>query len=317
MRTSTEPDPVGHSHQRILEGQAEALLLEDLAELALHRLGRFVRHHAEAGGKRVSRPDGAAQQVDRLGQLLLELPHSPGPLLLHHPVGQQRAHDRHQDGEQERAGERQGGQAETEADAHGGEDEALDGHRRPGLLERQAEIAKLRHPRENPAQGTALIEAAKQILAGVLLECLLAELPELLERPPLARRAPATPRAGARWRHRPQRDRQEDQCRARSRCGGQSGYHFDRRAVRRGSRRVGEQHGREIHAVRLEPVGAARPDAGRLVPAQDPLALVGPLALEDEDVLHGDDVAFHADDLGDLHDLAGAVGEPARPGPRR
>ena len=36
-----------------------------------------------------------------------------------------------------------------------------------------------------------------------------------------------------------------------------------------------------------------------------------PVALKDEDVLHGDDVAFHADDLRDLHHLAGAVAEAA------
>ena len=181
-----------------------------------------MRRPAESGcPARMARPE----QVDRLRQLLLELPHSPGPLLLHHPVGQQRAHDRHQDGEQEGAGERQGGQAETEADAHGGEDEALDGHRRPGLLERQAEIAQLRHPREDPAQGTALIEAAKQILAGVLLHAL-AELPELLERPPLASALPPHLEQ-QRERHRPQRDRQEDQCRRDPGAGGQSGYHFD------------------------------------------------------------------------------------------
>ena len=34
-----------------------------------------------------------------------------------------------------------------------------------------------------------------------------------------------------------------------------------------------------------------------------------PVALKDEDVLHRDDVAFHADDLGDAHHLAGAVAE--------
>src|ERR1700704_1613197 len=57
----------------------------------------------------------------------------------------------------------------------------------------------------------------------------------------------------------------------------------------------------------LDELGA---DPGRLEAALD-LALDDARLLEHEDVLHDDDVAFHALDFGDVGDLPGAVLEPA------
>ena len=67
-----------------------------------------------------------------------------------------------------------------------------------------------------------------------------------------------------------------------------------------------EESGREVDAHDLELLDELRPDAGRLEAALD-LAFDDAGLLEDEDVLHDDDVAFHALDLGDVGDLAGAV----------
>src|SRR5581483_5168794 len=61
---------------------------------------------------------------------------------------------------------------------------------------------------------------------------------------------------------------------------------------------VGEQHGGEVHPVGLEPLGEAGADAGGPEPAQHPVVLAQADPLEDEDVLHGDDVPLHAGDLG-------------------
>src|SRR5215475_4976139 len=63
---------------------------------------------------------------------------------------------------------------------------------------------------------------------------------------------------------------------------------------------------REVDALRFELLDELRPDAGRLEPALD-LAVDHAGLLEDEHVLHDDGVAFHALDLGDVRDLAGAV----------
>ena len=61
----------------------------------------------------------------------------------------------------------------------------------------------------------------------------------------------------------------------------------------------------------LELLGEARPDAGRPERAQDAAVGVHAGLLEAEDVLHRHDLAFHAGDLADGVDLAGAVREAA------
>ena len=67
-----------------------------------------------------------------------------------------------------------------------------------------------------------------------------------------------------------------------------------------------EEAGRQVDALRLELLDELRPDAGRLEAALD-LAVDDAGLLEDEHVLHDDDVTFHALDLGDVGDLARAV----------
>src|SRR5262245_28623716 len=74
--------------------------------------------------------------------------------------------------------------------------------------------------------------------------------------------------------------------------------------------RVAEEARRQMDAHHLELLDELRPDARRLEPALD-LAFDDTGLLEDEDVLHDDDVAFHALDLGDVDDLPGPVLEAA------
>src|SRR5438093_287644 len=71
-----------------------------------------------------------------------------------------------------------------------------------------------------------------------------------------------------------------------------------------------EEARREMDAHHLELLHELRTDAGRLQPALD-LAFDDARLLEHEDVLHDDDVAFHALDLGDVRDLPGPVLEAA------
>src|SRR5205085_6191730 len=70
-----------------------------------------------------------------------------------------------------------------------------------------------------------------------------------------------------------------------------------------------EKHPRQLHAVLLEPLGEARADARRLELPDDLALLVHAAPLEEENLLHRDDVALHARDLGDGGDAARAVGE--------
>src|SRR6185437_7188898 len=67
---------------------------------------------------------------------------------------------------------------------------------------------------------------------------------------------------------------------------------------------------RRAHAAsrRRQPVGKLGADAGGLVHAPHLAALAQALALEHEDVLHGNDFAFHARDFAHRGHLAGAVG---------
>src|SRR3954471_20000669 len=67
-----------------------------------------------------------------------------------------------------------------------------------------------------------------------------------------------------------------------------------------------EESGRKVDAHDFELLDELRPDARRLQPALD-LAFDDTGLLEDEHVLHDDDVAFHPLDLGDVDDLSRAV----------
>src|SRR4026209_66460 len=83
-----------------------------------------------------------------------------------------------------------------------------------------------------------------------------------------------------------------------------------------GSVREAEEARWQVDAHDLELLDELGPDPGRLQPSLD-LALDDAGLLEDEHVLHDDDVAFHALDLGDVDDPAGgglAAALPAGPG---
>src|SRR5437868_12123338 len=71
-----------------------------------------------------------------------------------------------------------------------------------------------------------------------------------------------------------------------------------------------EEARRQVDPHDLELLDELRADAGRLQATLD-LALDDAGLLEDEDVLHDDDVAFHPLDLGDVDDLPGPVLEAA------
>src|SRR3954451_8678900 len=77
-----------------------------------------------------------------------------------------------------------------------------------------------------------------------------------------------------------------------------------------GSVAEAEEARRQMDAHHLELLDELGADAGRLGAALD-LAFDDPGLLEDEDVLHDDDVAFHPLDLGDVDDLPGPVLEAA------
>src|SRR4029450_6810506 len=70
--------------------------------------------------------------------------------------------------------------------------------------------------------------------------------------------------------------------------------------------REAEEARRQMDAHPLELLDELRPDAGRLEPPLN-LAFDDTRLLEDEDVLHDDDGALHALDLGDVDDLPGPV----------
>ena len=74
-----------------------------------------------------------------------------------------------------------------------------------------------------------------------------------------------------------------------------------------------EELHRQLHARRGDALAALRPDAGGAEAASDFAAGVDAGALEHEDVLHRDHVAFHAGDLGDLRHAARAVGHARAP----
>ena len=65
---------------------------------------------------------------------------------------------------------------------------------------------------------------------------------------------------------------------------------------------------RQRHAGGGEPLAALRPDPGGAEPADHLAVRADAGLLEQEDLLHGDDVAFHAGDFGDGRHLARAVG---------
>ena len=66
--------PARHHHERVVERDAELLVLEDAAELGLRRLDRAVDHDRERAHRRVTRPHRAGEDVEVVCELLLERP---------------------------------------------------------------------------------------------------------------------------------------------------------------------------------------------------------------------------------------------------
>ena len=64
---------LGDGVERLLERTAETGLGDDPAQLAAHRLGDLLRHGLDALHHRVAGPQRARQQLERVGQLRLEL----------------------------------------------------------------------------------------------------------------------------------------------------------------------------------------------------------------------------------------------------
>src|SRR5687768_7731926 len=71
-----------------------------------------------------------------------------------------------------------------------------------------------------------------------------------------------------------------------------------------------EELRRQANAVRGEPRGETRANAGGAERTANLAVLVDRPLLEHEDVLRGDDGPFHARHLGHAHDSPASVGEP-------
>ena len=92
--------------ERVLQRQAEVLLVERLPELGPDRLRHLVGDHLQPGRKRVAGLERARDQVERLGELLLERAQAARALHLQDRNGIARANraanqpaQRHRDGE--------------------------------------------------------------------------------------------------------------------------------------------------------------------------------------------------------------------------
>ena len=69
---------LGQLVERVAQRQAEVLLIEGLLELGADRRRQLVGHHAQRRLERVAGANRARQQVERFGELLLELLHRAG-----------------------------------------------------------------------------------------------------------------------------------------------------------------------------------------------------------------------------------------------
>src|SRR5688572_28758621 len=105
-----------HAHgevvERLLQRQAEVLLLETLLELDSHRRRQLVGHHAQRALERVAGANRARQQVQRFGELLLELAQAAAALDLQPHDRRRQAHERRHERRQPEAREQQGQKAQ-------------------------------------------------------------------------------------------------------------------------------------------------------------------------------------------------------------
>ncbi len=130
-------DPAAHGLEAVLQRLAEGVLVVGLAELLADRLGQLLAHHLQAGGQAVAGPQHAAEEVERVGDLVGQqlLPLGPAgadqeerPVPAHGPADQ---------AEHGRPGDGPDGQGHAEAQAAGE-------HQEPGqdgVGERLAELA--------------------------------------------------------------------------------------------------------------------------------------------------------------------------------
>src|SRR5688572_5884878 len=108
-----------HAHgevvERLLQRQAEVLLLETLLELDPYRRRQLVGHHAHRALERVAGANRARQQVQRFGELLLELAQAAAALDLQPHDRRRQAHERRHERRQPEAREQQGQKAQPGA----------------------------------------------------------------------------------------------------------------------------------------------------------------------------------------------------------
>src|SRR5207247_3827785 len=84
-------DASGHLVQRVAQRQTEVLLLERLLELRADRFLELVGDHAKRRLERVTGADRARQEVERLGELLLEALQAPRSAV-HEPAERSEEH---------------------------------------------------------------------------------------------------------------------------------------------------------------------------------------------------------------------------------
>src|SRR6478752_230326 len=303
-------DPADHVLERLVERQAEVDLTDDPAELRRDRRPRLADDQLDGLQEGRAGPQGVGDQGDGVRELLVEGA-QPTALAAVEPETRDEEADEGSDEQEERVAQRreeEGQQvhARRDADDAAGPDEQVLRHLElevgPGDLpgEVGAEVTLLDDPVEvceRLALGDEVGDGPLACRGGGLLVGLACRgIPLEAVRDPRS--------TGRRDADCDEQDRQGGDAGERERDGLHGQVSF-RRLVREA-----EEARRQVDAHDLELLDELRPDPGRLEPALD-LALDDAGLLEDEDVLHDDDIAFHALDLGDVDDLPGPVLEAA------
>src|SRR4051812_23347866 len=130
--------------ERVLHRQAEVLLVERLPELGADRLRHFVRHHLQPGGERVAGLERAGDEVEALGELLLEGPEPLRSLHLEDDEGDNEPDRRAGHESPRRVGDQVSNQSDRHRRAERDDDHAADARFDARLVDPAAERGALR-----------------------------------------------------------------------------------------------------------------------------------------------------------------------------
>ena len=300
--------------ERVAQVGAVGHLVDDDAELAADRVGHLDGQQVERGGDRMARAQAADEDVERDRELLLHLLARAGGLEL-------QEHQREPGPERRRRRSPPAASGRARSGCRG-RARMISDRRRTAPPARAGSSASACRSESGPATATSMrsnLRPSRSSAGGRSFGSALSarrstckvspcDLPwpiilsrRLIAWPSERLRATQLTKASIAEQH-----RTED-------AGEREGLEPGRaHAV---ELRVGpEQVGRQADAVRQDVVEEARPDAGRLEAALDLSVGVDAGLTEAEDLLHRDDVAFHAGELGQAEQLAAAVGRGGRPG---